>query len=291
MKPERDELSSALEGLRNRPIVTESRDYARRWERSQARVASLRVVLFGSAGVIAAACILAYFGLTLFMVKEGSNRLDLLQTRIGETRALRLSDGSRVVLDAISRARVSFTASARDIELLEGQAHFEVAKDARRPFRVRTKSAEVVATGTMFDVAATPARTTVTLIEGRVNVRSITGSSRGESKLEVLAPGQQLDISSDGRFLGEATDVKIENVTAWQRGSIVIDDLPLPEALAVMNRYSAKRLVVSGSALQARRVSGVFRIGDVETETIVLERFFGLKEVSRSENEIVLGRD
>ena len=35
MKPESDDLSSALEQLRNRPIVTESRDYARRWERSR----------------------------------------------------------------------------------------------------------------------------------------------------------------------------------------------------------------------------------------------------------------
>jgi transmembrane sensor len=288
VKPERDELSIALEGLRNRPIVTESRAFAQRWERSRARVASLRVVLFGSAGVIAAACMLAYFAFTLFLVRESSAPAGLLETRVGETRALKLSDGSRLVLDSISRARLAFTASARDIELLEGQAHFEVAKDPRRPFRVRTKAAEVVAIGTMFDVAATAAHTTVTLIEGRVNVRSIPNSARG---LEVLTPGQQLDIASDGRILGVATDVKIENVTAWQRGTIVIDDLPLPEALAVMNRYSPKRLVVLGPTLQTRRVSGVFRIGDVDTETVVLERFFGLKEVSRSEQEIVLARD
>lgn len=291
MKSERDELSIALEGLRNRPIVTQSREYARRWERSRARGASLRVVLFGSAGVIAAACMLVYFAFTFLQLKAGPTTQALVTTRIGETRAITLSDGSRVILDTMSRVRVAFTAASRDIELLEGQAHFEVARDAVRPFRVRTASAEVVAVGTMFDVAASPARTTVTLIEGRVNVRSIPVSRNGASKLEVLAPGQQVGISSDGRFIGNATPVKIENVTAWQRGTIVIDDMPLPQALAMMNRYSAKHLVISGQALQTRRVSGVFRIGDVETEAVVLERFFGLKELSRSEREIVLGRE
>jgi transmembrane sensor len=290
VKAERDDLSVALEGLRNRPIVAESREYARRWERSRARVASIRLVLFGSAGAIAAACMLAYAAFTLLSPNDSAASKGLVETRIGETRAITLGDGSRMVLDTISRVRVVFTGATRDIELLDGQAHFEVAKDAARPFRVRTKSAEVIAVGTMFDVAASPARTTVTLIEGRVNVRPISASPPGESKPELLTPGQQLGISSDGRLLGART-VKIENVTAWQRGTIVIDDMPLVEALAVMNRYSAKHLVVLGQALQARRVSGVFRIGDVETESVVLERFFGLREVSRSEREIVLDRN
>jgi ferric-dicitrate binding protein FerR (iron transport regulator) len=46
-----------------------------------------------------------------------------------------------------------------------------------------------------------------------------------------------------------------------------------------------------GTALQARKVSGVFRSGDVDTEAVVLEKYFGLKEVSRSERQIVLERE
>jgi transmembrane sensor len=155
---------------------------------------------------------------------------------------------------------------------------------------VRTKSAEVIAIGTMFDVATLPTRTTVTLIEGRVNVRTITGTPQVESRVEALTPGQQLGITGDGQLLDKKV-VQIENVTAWQRGTIVIDDAPLPEALAAMNRYSMTRIVVLGPSLQSRRVSGTFRIGDVETEAIALQRYFGLRETSRSEREIVLERD
>jgi transmembrane sensor len=289
LKTTRDELSTALEALRDRPIVSESRDYARRWARSRARAASLRSLVFGPAGAIAAVCATAYivFGLP----GVGINRVakNLIETGIEETRVVALEDGSRIVLDRQSRLRVAFTPAARDVELLDGQAHFEVAKDTHRPFRVRTTSAEVVAVGTMFDVATVPTRTTVTLIEGRVNVLTISGPAQPEPKVEALVAGQQLGIASDGQFLDKRV-VKIENVTAWQRGTIILDDMPLPEALTAMNRYSVTQIIIRGPAFQSRRVSGVFRIGDVETEAIALERYFNLRETSRSEQAIVLER-
>ena len=294
MKTTRDELSTALEALRDRPIVTESRDYARRWARTRARAASLRSAVFGPVGAIAAVCATAYivfaggFGLSGGAINRAAK--NLIETGIEETRVVALQDGSRIVLDRRSRLRVAFTPAARDVELLDGQAHFEVAKDTHRPFRVRTGSAEVVAVGTKFDVATVPARTTVTLIEGRVNVRTLSGTAQTEPKVEALVPGQQLGIASDGQFLDKRV-VKIENVTAWQRGTIILDDMPLPEALTAMNRYSVMQIVIPGPALQSRRVSGVFRIGDVETEAIALERYFNLRETSRSERTIVLDRN
>jgi ferric-dicitrate binding protein FerR (iron transport regulator) len=64
--------------------------------------------------------------------------------------------------------------------------------------------------------------------------------------------------------------------------------MPVPDALAAMNRYSMTQIVIRASGLQSRRVSGVFRIGDVETEAIALQRYFNLREVARSPQEIVL---
>jgi transmembrane sensor len=162
-----------------------------------------------------------------------------------------------------------------------------VAKDAHRPFRVRTGTAEVVAVGTMFDISNLRTHTTVTLIEGRVSVRTLSNSPQLETKVEALVPGQQLGIASDGQFLDKKV-VKIENVTAWQRGTMVLDDMPVPDALAAMNRYSMTQIIIRASGLEARRVSGVFRIGDVETEAIALERYFNLHETARSQREIVL---
>ena len=290
MKPTSDELSAALEALRDRPLVTESRDYAHQWAQRRARAASLRKVVLGPIGVIAIVCVAAYVVFGLPGIAVNSAARNLFATGVGETRPVALADGSRILLDTRSRLRVDFTAGARDVELLEGQAHFEVAKDTHRPFRVRTRSAEVVAVGTMFDVATLPARTTVTLIEGRVNVRTLPRTSQSAPQMAAMVAGQQLRITSDGQLLDEKA-VKIENATAWHRGMIVLDDVPLSDALAAMNRYSKTQIVIPDPALQSRRVSGVFRGGDTETEALALERYFGLKETSHSQGAIVLGRN
>ena len=284
MSTEKNELSVALEGLRNRPVVTESRDYANRWERSAER----RSRLFGPVGALALVALAVALG--GYQLAELHGAKETIATQVGETRGTDLADGTRMVLDTGSRVRVAFSATARDVELLQGQAHFEVAQDAQRPFRVHTRTVEVVAVGTAFDVAALPARTTVTLIEGRVKVRALAAGPAQGSKVEMLTPGQQWGVDAAGQVLGEK-EVKIADVTAWQRGNVVIDDAPLAEALGVINRYSNTRIVVRDPTLQDRHVSGTFRIGDVETEAVVLEHYFGLKESSRSDQEIVLDRD
>ena len=290
MTLKRDELSVALEALRDRPIVRESRDYALRWEQTRAHAASVRGKVFRAAGALVAACAIAGFGLFVLHQTVHSTRKGLIETAAGQTLAVALEDGSRIVLDRSSRLRVAYTSTGRDLELLDGQARFEVAKDVHRPFRVHTNSAVVVAVGTTFDVAALPSRTKVTLIEGRVNVSALSAPRLVEVPVKVLNAGEQLEVTADGEVL-EHEAVNVENVTAWQRGMVVIDDQPLPEALEVMNRYSPIHIVVQGGpALQSRRVSGVFRVGDVETESIILQKYFGLRETGRSESEIVLAR-
>jgi transmembrane sensor len=280
-QPQRDLLSLALEDLRNRPIVNASRDFAREWERSSSR----RTTALRSIGA------LAMIGLSVFLafprIPARLFASNVYETEIGKTRSITLEDGSRIVLDTSSRVRVDYSETARDVELLEGQAHFDVAKNRSRPFRVRTAFAEVVAVGTSFDVAARPQRTTVTLIEGRVNVRSVVERPGAEQQPESLTPGQQLEVSGDGHFL-DKKPVRLASVTSWQRGTIDLDDVPLSEALATLNRYSTTKIVIEDASLHSRRVSGVFVTGDVETEALVLQRFLGLRERSRSAEQIVL---
>lgn len=236
-----------------------------------------KYVLGATAAVCAVIC-----GISGFLHSRAQN---LFATNTGETRPLELEDGSRIVLDTRSRLRVSYSAAARDIDLLEGQAHFEVAKDSQRPFRVHTPTAEVVAVGTKFDVEILPTRTKVTLIEGKVNVRPL----RTESEVTTLVPGEQVQVTVEGQLLDQPA-VKLENVTAWQRRTLVLDDVPVPDALAQMNRYSVTQISIAGPGLETKRVSGVFRVGDVETEALALQRYFGLREISHSDREIVLGR-
>jgi transmembrane sensor len=93
-------------------------------------------------------------------------------TDIGERRSITLADGSTVDLNARSRIQIEFSGAERYVELLDGQALFQVAKDKNRPFIVRSGDATVRAVGTEFDVYRKENGTTVTVLEGRVAVYS-----------------------------------------------------------------------------------------------------------------------
>ncbi|HWK74442.1 MAG TPA: FecR domain-containing protein [Povalibacter sp.] len=95
---------------------------------------------------------------------------EILATAIGEQRAVRLDDGSVVHLNTDTRVRIHFTQSAREIQLIQGEALFTVKRDVNRPFRVQSDGIRVEALGTQFNVRRRNNDTVVSVVEGRVAV-------------------------------------------------------------------------------------------------------------------------
>jgi transmembrane sensor len=91
-------------------------------------------------------------------------------TAIGEQRSIVLNDGSTIELNSRSRVRVRFSDAERDVDLIEGQALFRVAKNPIRPFIVSADGTHVRAVGTQFDVYRRASSTVVTVVEGKVAV-------------------------------------------------------------------------------------------------------------------------
>jgi transmembrane sensor len=114
----------------------------------------------------------------------------LYSTDTGERRSITLADGSTVDLNARSKLRVEFSKNERRVELLDGQALFQVAKDKNRPFIVAGGEATVRAVGTQFDVYRKDSGTTVTVLEGRVAVYSTAHaeSNAGSAEPPSTAP-------------------------------------------------------------------------------------------------------
>jgi transmembrane sensor len=191
-------------------------------------------------------------------------------TGIGEQRILRLSDGSRVTLNSNSGVTVSYRHHERDISLDRGEAFFEVAKDSSRPFRVRAGQQQVVALGTSFDVRRDPQQVTVTLVEGEVAVSGLEQSMPSAT----LSKGQRLTVSNV-RLAHELDEPRIEAVTAWRRGEVMLDGTPLAEAIAEMNRYDQHPLVIDDPAIAAVRISGVYHAGDSELFAAMVARLYG----------------
>jgi transmembrane sensor len=117
-----------------------------------------------------------------------ANRYPLYSTDIGERRSITLTDGSTVDLNARSKLRIEFSSAERRVELLDGQALFQVAKDKQRPFIVHSGDATVRAVGTQFDVYRKDSGTTITVLEGRVAVYSSARTDQINTASKPIAP-------------------------------------------------------------------------------------------------------
>jgi transmembrane sensor len=176
-------------------------------------------------------------------------------TDVGERSFLVLPDGSRVTLNTASAVHADYTGRDRRVTLVRGEAYFDVAKDAARPFTVSVGSREVIAVGTAFDVRLQDRQVKVTLVEGKVRIVRATNSVKPAPAL-LLEAGSALVAPENGADHVERLDTA--RVTSWRSGRLIFDGQRLVEVVAEMNRYSHERLEIADPALENRKVSGVF---------------------------------
>lgn len=143
--------------------------------------------------------------------------------------SIRLNDGTIVWLNSSSTLRfpVQFAGNERRVKLI-GEAYFQVAKDASRPFVVEVDSVEVRALGTEFNITAYPEDKKVgaALVEG---VISITHNEEQHT----LKPGNIAEINDTGDIKIKQAD--IEELTAWKNGEFVFHNTPL---FNLMNQFA-----------------------------------------------------
>jgi transmembrane sensor len=200
------------------------------------------------------------------------HRYPTYATDIGEHRSVTLADGSTVDLNARSEIRIQFSKRERAVELLQGQALFEVARDANRPFIVKLGEALVRAVGTQFDVNRGQNGTTVTVIEGRVAVLNEVAAlptalgfaaphpEAAVSAATYVSAGEQVTVTTAQVSKPHHTDVTA--VTAWTQHRLIFDGTRLSDVVEQFNRYNTRRLVIEAPELADFHVSGVYASTD-----------------------------
>ncbi|MBL8270846.1 FecR family protein [Steroidobacter sp.] len=267
-----DELTRRLEVVER----LKTRTLPARWRVAQpASRVSWRPVLSGVAAALTAVMVFGF----IYLRQAG------VATSVGEQRTMALEDGSRIYLNTASRVRVSYDDGSRRVELMSGEALFEVAKDASRPFVVAVADRTVTALGTTFVVRRSDAQVSVTLMEGKVRVASTSSEVTGST---VLAPGDRLTIPADAT---PAVDhPAMEAVTAWRRGLVALDGMSLSHAVQEMNRYSQTRLIIEQAEAQQLPVGGSFRIGDSASFAAAVAATYGLQVERRDDDIVIAGR-
>lgn len=219
-----------------------------------------------AAGVVIATGVLAYEYGQFQTISE-------YHTAAGEQRTLRLDDESQIAMDSDTSIKISFTRDSRTVSLVQGQAQFVVAPDARRPFRVEAGDNTVTAIGTSFNVDYFRQVMGVTMLEGKVGV-STKAIGEANSDNAAFAPsvrfnttdlvaGQALWVDAAGQVEVDK-QVDVSAVIAWRQGKLVFKGTPLKEAIQRVNRYSKIQILVSDDALASLLVSGIFDSGDTQ---------------------------
>ena len=214
-----------------------------------------------------------------------NTRPDVHRTALGEVTSFPLADRSVVFLNAASQLSVHYSDAQRRIVLHSGEALFEVAPDAERPFIVVCGSTRVTAVGTKFAVGRRSGKTTVTLIEGSVVVTgpltmspgttAAVSSKRPDGRATVaLTPGQRLTMESSG--VTNVATVDPGQVAPWRHRRLVFESEPLADVATAFNRFNQPPLRIEGEALRELRISGVFAANDPESLLAYLRTIDGV---------------
>ena len=196
-------------------------------------------------------------------------------TGVAENQEFTLGDGSQILLGAASEIQVLINSDVRVVDLIRGQAYFDVASlhadngETKVPFVVNAGDMVVNVVGTEFDVNLWSDSTAVTVTEGKVQV-----SLRDEPTSRIaLSAGQHVAVVGDkeGQFISRVSDVDAEELTNWRFGRLTYRDASLSQVVNDANRYRRGQIELSAESLERLRVTTSFGVTQIDEMVEMLE--------------------
>lgn len=204
-----------------------------------------------------------------------------------ELRGITLADGSSVQLNRGTSLTYLDFRDRRQVILDDGEAYFKVRHDSVHPFIVTAGDGRIVVTGTAFNVWKYGGAVVVTLQEGSVSIVRERGDGSGYSV--DLSPGRQARYD-DGDELPKVTVANAPEALAWREGKLVINDLPLAEALPLINRYLDRPAELADPATGELRMGGIFNTDDMPGLVMRLPKVLPVRVEQSDRGNIVIKR-
>lgn len=203
-------------------------------------------------------------------------------SKLGQIRRVKLSDGSRMVLNTATEATVRFDKTRREIELASGEGLFQVAKDPARPFVVRAGFVSVRAVGTVFSVRTAGQRVDVTVTEGVVEL--VDNSTSGGGVVRRVAANERATVMETSHVQVQSMPhAEAERRLAWRDGMVDFAGEPLTTAVEEINRHNLRQIVVDDPVLASRQVVGVFRANDPDNFAATVATALGVQSVDQDD--------
>ncbi len=173
-------------------------------------------------------------------------------TGAGEIRDLQLPDGSRISLNARSTLAVHFYRSRREVVLSQGEAFFEVAPAADRPFTVDAQRSRVTVVGTAFNVRNGPGEVVVKVLHGHVRVQPDRAEGTAPVSLQAEQGLAVTTLTAAYRPIAASAD----SIGGWRNGRLVFRRTPLDEVAQEVGQYLGHPVTLGQPGLKFLPVSG-----------------------------------
>lgn len=205
-------------------------------------------------------------------------------TPVGGHRMVPLADGSKVELNTQTIVRTAVSKEGREVWLDNGEAYFEVAHDASRPFVVHAGSKTVTVLGTKFSVRRDGDKVTVSVVEGRVRIDDAAKPAQLTSGSSATVTKGDVAISQGpSTLLTTHSDERVEDGLAWRGGMLSFDQVTLGTVAAEFNRYNTKQIVITDPATANIRIGGTFQASNVNAFVRLLRDAYGLRVTNTPE--------
>jgi len=258
-----DELPSAPQ-VRSRRLFT--------------RPVLLRSLVLASACVATVAFVLGHLSVSNGMGEHAWTRTC---TGIGEVRKVALEDGSRIELTTQTCLEVRLSATRREVHLLQGEALFTVRHDKAKPFTVFTKDLAVEDLGTQFRMYLHKDETDVGVLQGEVSIRALSQARSTNVQLVRIGPGE----GATGISTPHAVTItpkklpggSLERTLAWREGALEFHNESLRQAVADLNRYNVRQLVILDPAIENLSVGGRFQYSHFDEAALAMANALGIR--------------
>ncbi|PUZ29392.1 hypothetical protein DCC81_08070 [Chitinophaga parva] len=203
--------------------------------------------------ISAAAAVLVMVGLSAFWNNNPMYNVlhpikeTIVYTRAGESKLLRMPDGSRIHLNENSILTYTnrfTTGHSREIAL-QGEAFFEVTKDADHPFIVRAGNAAVTVLGTSFNVSENKGDTAVMVAvkEGLIALQGVRTARL------LLSAGKAALVPREGPLI-EYTHANVDNFLSWMDGDLHFESTPLKEVVLELQQIYHANIRLENASLE-----------------------------------------
>ena len=238
--------------------------------------------------------VLTAVALSLFTKKKdiklpAEQAINSIVTKNGDRTKILLPDGSQVWLNAGSNLDYNISVFNKDLRevTLNGEAYFDVTKNADKPFIIHTKKMDVKVIGTAFNIRSYNNEKTAeaSLIRGSIEV---TLKERNNKKV-VLNPNEKISISNKEDLSDLAKPIKtaatkntmpaqqyvvsdlkpnpVNNIIpeiAWTQNKLSIEDRSLEEIGPMLENWFGKPVVIQNESLKRNRYTGTFENATIE---------------------------